>query len=126
MGLVMRAISKKLVQGRIDQVESTVSFTWVKPRVLDSSRIAMLEQRLDSWGSRTLALEQKMRMAALMELVFQRAKMDRVVGFSDIATQCRVQPAEVEHLVMRAISKKRGSAERFFRRRRMQGLPDGT
>merc|ERR1712139_544797 len=57
-------------------------------------------------GAQRLALEQKMRLAALMELVFQRAKKERILDFAEIAQQCRVAPHEVEHLVVRAISKK--------------------
>lgn len=54
--LVMRAISRKLVEGCIDQVERTVTFTWVKPRVLDEGRVRMLEQRIEAWGARAKSL----------------------------------------------------------------------
>lgn len=37
--LVMKALSKHLVNGTIDQVESNVTITWVQPRVLSSSQV---------------------------------------------------------------------------------------
>lgn len=37
--LVMRALSKGLVQGSIDQVEELVNITWVQPRVLSPQQV---------------------------------------------------------------------------------------
>ncbi|KAL0274678.1 UNVERIFIED_CONTAM: hypothetical protein PYX00_002748 [Menopon gallinae] len=47
--LVMKALAQGLVRGAIDQVSSTVTMTWVQPRVLDKSQIRSMVQRLDSW-----------------------------------------------------------------------------
>jgi 26S proteasome regulatory subunit N9 len=47
--LVMKALSAKLVKGVIDQVDQTVRFTWVQPRVLDKTQIATLQTRLNQW-----------------------------------------------------------------------------
>lgn len=37
--LVMKALSKGLVKGHIDQVEQTINLTWVQPRVLDRDQL---------------------------------------------------------------------------------------
>lgn len=37
--LVMKALSKALVSGSIDQVNATVNITWVQPRVLSSEQV---------------------------------------------------------------------------------------
>lgn len=47
--LIMKALSAKLVKGVIDQVDQTVRFTWVQPRVLDKAQITTLQQRLNQW-----------------------------------------------------------------------------
>lgn len=47
--LVMRALSCKLIKGSIDQVEEIVRVSWVQPRVLDSSQLKELINRLDGW-----------------------------------------------------------------------------
>jgi len=47
----MRALSLKLVKGVIDQVEETVTFTWVQPRVLDINQVAGLKDRLGNWAT---------------------------------------------------------------------------
>lgn len=49
--LVMKALCLGLVEGKIDQVEQTVSFTRVQPRVLDEQRIGALKTRLDAWSA---------------------------------------------------------------------------
>eukprot|EP01102_Stenamoeba_stenopodia_P013140 TRINITY_DN4217_c0_g1_i1.p1 TRINITY_DN4217_c0_g1~~TRINITY_DN4217_c0_g1_i1.p1 ORF type:complete len:385 (+),score=86.79 TRINITY_DN4217_c0_g1_i1:190-1344(+) len=49
--LVMKALSLKLVKGVIDQVEETVTFTWVQPRVLDIQQVAGLKDRLGNWAT---------------------------------------------------------------------------
>lgn len=47
--LVMRAMSLKLIEGTMDQVEGVVHVTWVQPRVLDMQQMHQLSQRLDEW-----------------------------------------------------------------------------
>merc|ERR1712106_337592 len=37
--LIMKALSQGLVKGRIDEVDQTVSLTWVQPRVLDKQQL---------------------------------------------------------------------------------------
>jgi len=54
--LVMKALCLGLVEGKLDEVEQTVSFTRVRPRVLDDQRIGALKTRLDAWSAAAEAL----------------------------------------------------------------------
>jgi len=47
--LVMRALSRGLIKGQIDQVEESVHVSWVQPRVLDHSQLGSLANKLDKW-----------------------------------------------------------------------------
>jgi len=47
--LVMKALSKKLVKGTINQIDAVVDFTWVQPRVLDVKQLANMQARLGDW-----------------------------------------------------------------------------
>ncbi|KPM03363.1 26S proteasome non-ATPase regulatory subunit 13-like protein, partial [Sarcoptes scabiei] len=47
--LVMKALSKGLVKGRIDEVEKKVTISWVQPRVLNKDQIRSMKNRLDNW-----------------------------------------------------------------------------
>ncbi|XP_065187673.1 26S proteasome non-ATPase regulatory subunit 13-like [Sycon ciliatum] len=47
--LVMKALSLGLVKGSLDEVQQVVQFTWVQPRVLDRSQIAVMTDRLTTW-----------------------------------------------------------------------------
>jgi 26S proteasome regulatory subunit N9 len=50
-------------------------------------------------------LRQKLCLMTLMEIVFRRPKEERSkITFQSIATETRVAPPEVEHLVMKALS----------------------
>jgi 26S proteasome regulatory subunit N9 len=40
--LVMKALSKGLVRGSIDQVERSVNITWVQPRVLSLEQVRFM------------------------------------------------------------------------------------
>lgn len=40
--LVMKALSKDLIRGDINQVEQAVYITWVQPRVLDQNQVRKL------------------------------------------------------------------------------------
>eukprot|EP00331_Platyophrya_macrostoma_P005899 CAMPEP_0176423540 /NCGR_PEP_ID=MMETSP0127-20121128/10339_1 /TAXON_ID=938130 /ORGANISM="Platyophrya macrostoma, Strain WH" /LENGTH=383 /DNA_ID=CAMNT_0017804499 /DNA_START=30 /DNA_END=1181 /DNA_ORIENTATION=+ len=48
--LVIKAMSKQLLKGTIDQVDQKVKVTWIMPRVLDTERIAVMKKKLDSWN----------------------------------------------------------------------------
>jgi 26S proteasome regulatory subunit N9 len=59
-GLVMRAISKGLVDGAIDEVARKVHMTWVQPRVLDRQQIGNMITRLDDWRKEISVVEKMM------------------------------------------------------------------
>ena len=47
--LLMRALSLKLIRGKIDQVDGTIAVEWVQPRVLQQPQIAKMTERLATW-----------------------------------------------------------------------------
>ena len=49
-------------------------------------------------------LYQKISLSALTEVVFRRPPQDRAMTFSTIATETKVKPDEIEHLIMKALS----------------------
>ncbi|KAJ9637983.1 26S proteasome regulatory subunit [Knufia peltigerae] len=54
--------------------------------------------------SHRLFLWQKINLAALTELVFKRPPHDRAMTFKTISQETKVQPDEIEHLIMKALS----------------------
>mmetsp|Transcript_117671 Transcript_117671/g.327132 ORF Transcript_117671/g.327132 Transcript_117671/m.327132 type:complete len:390 (-) Transcript_117671:118-1287(-) len=51
--LVMQAMCANLIRGQIDEVEGLIMITWVKPRILDTTRIDMMCERMDAWAAQT-------------------------------------------------------------------------
>nr|CAG4634779.1 EOG090X05V9 [Alona affinis] len=47
--LVMKALAQGLLKGTIDQVDLSVHFTWVQPRVLDKKQLSSMMTRLENW-----------------------------------------------------------------------------
>ncbi|CAG9315075.1 unnamed protein product [Blepharisma stoltei] len=47
--LLMKAMALELIKGEIDEVNKTVRITWLQPRVLDTSRIHLIQNRLGEW-----------------------------------------------------------------------------
>jgi 26S proteasome regulatory subunit N9 len=45
----MKALSHKLVQGQLDQVDQIIRIQWVQPRVLDLNQVTQLRNRLEGW-----------------------------------------------------------------------------
>jgi 26S proteasome regulatory subunit N9 len=45
-----------LIEGVIDEVDSTVIVTSVKPRILDTDRVLVLKSRIENWADRALEL----------------------------------------------------------------------
>jgi 26S proteasome regulatory subunit N9 len=54
---VMKAISKGLIKGHIDEVAKKVHMTWVQPRVLDRAQIGGMISRLDVWKKEIQSVE---------------------------------------------------------------------
>lgn len=48
--VIMRALSLGLLKGSMDQVDGTVTVTWVMPRVLDAEQMKGLATRFDEWA----------------------------------------------------------------------------
>ena len=48
----MKAMSLDLVRGSIDEVDKTVTITWVMPRYLNMNHLRVLEGRLIDWGQK--------------------------------------------------------------------------
>ena len=44
-----------MIEGVIDEVDSTVQITWVQPKVLTQPQVAALKDRLDNWLSKVHA-----------------------------------------------------------------------
>ncbi|ETN73918.1 PCI domain protein [Necator americanus] len=55
--LVMKALSKDLVRGAIDQVNQNVLITWVQPRVLNTSQVLLMANRIAAWSKDVIAME---------------------------------------------------------------------
>lgn len=68
--LLMKALSVRLIEGVIDQVEGKVNVTWVQPRVLLKPQIAELSGRLEGWIGKVKAVSD-----ALQEEIPQLATM---------------------------------------------------
>lgn len=47
--LVMKALSRGLIKGQIDQVGETIHIHWVQPRVLDCLQLQTLQGKIDKW-----------------------------------------------------------------------------
>jgi 26S proteasome regulatory subunit N9 len=50
--VLMRAMSLGLLRGNLDEVEGTVSVTWVQPRVLNVAQIQLLNDQLGVWAEK--------------------------------------------------------------------------
>ncbi|MFH4980854.1 hypothetical protein AB6A40_007563 [Gnathostoma spinigerum] len=59
--LVMKALSKGLIRGSIDQVNQTVNVTWVQPRVLSPKQIMALSDRIGQWCKEVESMEEVVR-----------------------------------------------------------------
>lgn len=49
-------------------------------------------------------LDQKIRIMALIEMIFKKPSHSRPVAFAEIAETCELEPLQVEHLVMKSFS----------------------
>ena len=55
--LVMKALSKGLVKGQIDQVGNTINLTWVQPRVLDKDQLKTIMGKISTLNNSIKAME---------------------------------------------------------------------
>ena len=55
--LFMNALNQGLVKGRIDNVDQTVSLTWVQPRVLDKQQLVTMTKKIESWCQSVQSME---------------------------------------------------------------------
>lgn len=55
--LVMKALSKDLVKGTINEVDKKINLTWVQPRVLDKKQIQGLRDKIDLWCKEVRTIE---------------------------------------------------------------------
>jgi 26S proteasome regulatory subunit N9 len=55
--LVMKALSKGLVKGQIDQVGQTINMTWVQPRVLDRDQIKTIMSKISTLSASIGSME---------------------------------------------------------------------
>jgi len=55
--LVMKALSKGLVKGHIDQVEQTINLTWVQPRVLDREQVKTIMAKISTLNASIVSME---------------------------------------------------------------------
>lgn len=58
--LIMKAMSIELIKGTIDEVDHTVHITWIQSRVLESSQIRRMNDRIVEWQDRVQGLTREM------------------------------------------------------------------
>lgn len=49
----MKCMAEDLIKGRIDEVNQIFTVTWVRPRILDSARLDIMRERIDTWAAQT-------------------------------------------------------------------------
>lgn len=47
--MVMKAAALKLVKVQIDQIQQTVTITWIAPKVLGGERIEVMANKFQEW-----------------------------------------------------------------------------
>lgn len=64
--LLMKAMSLKLIEGIMDQVDGTVQVTWVQPQVLTLPQIQALHTRLGAWIGKVHTAERALEADSLL------------------------------------------------------------
>ena len=59
--ICMKAISKGLMKGSMDQVDGVVDVTWVMPRVLDETMMRNLAKRFGDWKEKVMEIKDYMK-----------------------------------------------------------------
>ena len=52
-GILMKALSKELIKGKIDQLNQCMQITWLIPRVLNNDRIGVMKQKIEDFEKRS-------------------------------------------------------------------------
>lgn len=95
----------------LDSLKST-EHAWLRDLLFafnrgDLQAYTILQQHLDANAllkQHQQFLYQKISLSALTQLVFSRAPQDRAMTFTAISQETKVQPEEIEHLIMKALS----------------------
>ncbi len=58
LSLTLSHDSLKLIRGSLDEVDQVTKISWVQPRVLSREQIGALADRLGTWRSKLLQVEQ--------------------------------------------------------------------
>mmetsp|Transcript_24623 Transcript_24623/g.46836 ORF Transcript_24623/g.46836 Transcript_24623/m.46836 type:complete len:422 (-) Transcript_24623:72-1337(-) len=62
--VLMRAMSVKLIEGKLDQIDQTVDITWILPRVLNTQQMTDLAKRFDEWAESVKTTETSVKQQA--------------------------------------------------------------
>ncbi|GAB7356369.1 hypothetical protein MBLNU459_g7153t1 [Dothideomycetes sp. NU459] len=95
----------------LDSLKDT-EHSWLRDLIIAFNRgdlgaydvLAAHMEKNDLLKEHHLFLYQKISLSALTETVFRRPPHDRAMTFSAIAQETKVQPNEIEHLIMKALS----------------------
>uniref|UniRef100_A0AC35TMH8 26S proteasome non-ATPase regulatory subunit 13 n=1 Tax=Rhabditophanes sp. KR3021 TaxID=114890 RepID=A0AC35TMH8_9BILA len=68
--LLMKAVSQKLIRGKINEVDKVFDLEWIKPRTLGKKHLVVLRNRYSEWskGVKGLKEEYKQNMGELKEI----------------------------------------------------------
>lgn len=55
--LIIKALSQGLIRGTIDQVDGTLTVTWIQPRVLEASQVKILAAKVGAWKRKVAAAQ---------------------------------------------------------------------
>lgn len=47
----MKAMALELVKGKIDEINQTVTISWIIPRVLDDDSISVMKEKFERWNN---------------------------------------------------------------------------
>ena len=93
-------------------------YEWIYNLILsfNSAKVDQFLQMMKTYQSQILGndilkdktdfLEMKIRIAALLDLIFQKNKNERTILYQEIMQNCLVEPKQIEYIVMKALSLK--------------------
>ena len=59
--VIMRSFSEKLLEGTMDQVDGSVTITWVLPRMLDNTQLLQLSSKYGEWATKVSSTKEYMQ-----------------------------------------------------------------